>query len=364
MKTSLLVACGLFFYLFAPAQVKSPSLSGLPSITIRLNQDASSQNNSNSLFSHFEVIDQRPDTARIGLHINKSAAAGHASDRQLVFARPAATEIANWLNQHFTRPDAPYSGLIVLRTLWLSDANYPMEDLKRDPNKKQERTHIRLKAEVYAGRDSNYMPVFRFDTLFYTMKSVYSVHSPYSDWERDLVEILGDLADSASFLADQKHGHSRQIPLTAIHQFNQSRFVSPIDNNPTPTRGVYASFEEFKNNTPSIQNFEIKMDGASILLYIKEPNGKSYYSHDAWGYCDGKDVFVMRDGALRIAWREGKAFYFLSSSSTRSGGKPMDLPGFVPLGIAAPGAAITSNMNFTNRSRYIYTIDMDTGSIY
>jgi hypothetical protein len=365
MKTSILVACGLFFYLFTPAQVKPPSLSALPAVTIRLNQDAASENNSNSLFSHFEVIDQRPDTGRIGLHINKGAT-GHARDRQLVFARPAATEIADWLNQHFTRPDAPYTGLIVLRTLWLSDANYPREDLMKDPQKQQERTHIRLKAEVYAGKDSNYMPLFRFDTLSYTIKSVYSIHSPYSNWERDMADILGDLADSASFLANQRQAKGRQIPLTAIHQFNQSRFVTPIDSNPTLTRGVYASFEEFRNNAPSIQNFEIKMEGSNMLLYIRESSSKSYYSHDAWGYCDGKDIFIMRDGLLRFAWKEGKAFYFSSSVTTRSDGKPMTIPasGAVPLGVFVPGAVITSNMNLSSRSRYIYTIDMDTGSIY
>src|SRR5260221_7264582 len=252
MKTSLLVTCGLFYYLVAPAQYK-PSLSTLPAVTIQLNQDVHPQD-TNSLFSHFTVIDQRPDTGRIGIHIKK-ASTGRSRDRQLIFPQPAAAEVADWLNQHFTRPGAPYTGLIILRTLWLSDANYPLEDLKRDPQKQQERTHIRLKAEVYAGKDSSYMPVFRFDTLFYTIKAVYSVHSPYSNWERDLADILGDLADSASFLADQKQASGRQIPLTAIHQFNQSRFVSPIDGNPNLTRGVYASFEEFKNNTPSIQNY-------------------------------------------------------------------------------------------------------------
>ncbi len=365
MKTSILIACCLFYFLFAPAQVPPPSLSTLPAVTIRLNQDAPAQNNTTSLFSHFDVIDQRPDTSRIGLHINKGAAS-HAPDRQLVFARSAATELAEWLNHHFTRPDAPYTGLIVLRTLWLSDANYPLEDLMRDPHKQRERTHIRLKAEVYASKDSNYMPVFRFDTLFYTIKAVYSIHSPYSNWERDLADILGNLADSASCLANEKQAYGRQIPLTAIHQFNQSRFVSPIDDNNSLKHGVYATFEEFKNNTPSIQNFEIKMEGANLLLYIKEPNGRSYYSHDAWGYCDGKNVFVMRDGLLRIAWKEGKAFYFSLSNTTLSDGKPMNIPGAgaIPLGVTAPGAVITSNMNFSNRNRNIYTIDMDTGSIY
>lgn len=343
MKTSLLAACGLFYYLFALAQVKPPSLCNLPSVTIRLNQEISSKSR-NSVFSHFEVIDQRPDTGRIGLHINKAAFV-HARDRQLVFPRPASIELAHWLNQHFTRPDAPYTGLIVLRSLWLSDANYALEDLMRDPHKQQERTHIRLKAEVYAGKDSSYWPVFRFDTLSYTIKAVYSIHSPYSDWERDLEGILGDLASSASFLADQKQDFGRRIPLEAIQEFNQSRFVLPIDGMADLTQGVYASFEELRNNNPSIRNFELKMEGSNLLLYVKQPNGRSYYSHDAWGYCDGKNLFVMKDGVLRLAWKEGRAFYFSSA-------------------LTAPSAVISSNMNLSSRSRYIYTIDMDTGSIY
>lgn len=348
MKTSLLVIHCLFYCLAAPAQV-NPPLSALPAVTIRLNQaDINPSENDNSLFSHFEVIDQRPDTERIGIHVNK-AASSRTRDRQLKFPQPAAREIADWLNQHFARPGAPYTGLIILRTLWLSDANYPLETLKRNPDKQQERTHIRLKAEVYAGKDSNYIPVFRFDTLFYTLKAVYSIRSPYSDWERDLAAILCDLADSASFLAGQKQDYNQQIPLTAIHQFNQSRFVLPIDDSAGLTRGVYASFDEFRNNTPSIRNFEIKTEGSKQLLYIIEGNGKSYYSHDAWGYCDGKDVFIMRDGVLRLAWKEGKAFYFLASGSPRPDNKGI-----------SPAAGTNSDYH----SRFIYTIDMDTGSIY
>lgn len=365
MKTSFFVTCSLLYYLAATAQTPArtkPSLSSLTAITIRLNPDVHPQD-TNSLFSHFTVIDQRPDTGRIGIHVNK-ASLGHSRDRQLIFPQPAAVEVANWLNQHYTRPGAPYTGLVVLRTLWLSDANYPLEDLMRDPQKQQERTHIRLKAEVYAGKDTSYMPVFRFDTLFYTTKAVYSVRSPYSDWERDLADILGELADSASFLADKNQGPSRQIPLAAIRQFNQSRFVLPIDN-ATLTSGVYANFEEFRNNAPSIQNYEIKMDGADLLLYIKDAGGKSYYSHNAWGYCNGKDIFIMRDGVLRFAWKEGKAFYFFSSNRSKTEYKGTPMLGGTPLATAdLAGVIITSNMRLYNNNPYIYTIDMDTGSIY
>ncbi|MBS1664364.1 MAG: hypothetical protein JST68_25180 [Bacteroidetes bacterium] len=347
MKASLFIACTLFICSSAFSQAKSyfpkPSLSTLPSITIHLHEeDAPAQATTRSSFTHFEVLDQRPDTARIGVHTNKSSVR-HPRDRQLVFDKPANTAIESWLNQHFTKSDGPYTALIVLRTLWLSDAKYLKEDLKRYPGLQLERTHIRLKAEVYAGRDGNYMPIFRFDTLFYTIKSVYSIRSPYTDWDEDLAALLANLADSASAIASRKQAGSLSIPLAAIHEFNASRFDPPIDDNAPLTPGVYASFEEFRNNTPSIQNFEIKREGTLHLLYITEPGG-SYYSHDAWGYCDGKNIYVMRDGILRLAWKEGKAYYFYTTPVA---------------GSISPGLVAVEY-----RNRFIYTVDMDTGIIY
>lgn len=346
MKASLLIAFSLFLCPFAFSQAKTPlpwpTLSALPAITIHLDNESTAPYGSTSRqFSHFEVLDQRPDTCRIGIHTNK-ASVTHPRDRQLVFAGPATTTIADWLNGHFTRSDAPYTALIVLRTLWLSDAKYLREDLKRNPDLQQERTHIRLKAEVYAGRDGNYMPIFRFDTLFYTKKAVYSIRSPYSDWDENLAALLSELADSASFIASQKQGENLPIPLNAIHQFNASRFESPIDAGAALTPGVYASFNEFKNNTPSIHNFEIRKEGNLRVLYLTEPGEKtSYYSHDAWGYCDGRNIYVMRDGILRPAWKEGKAYYFYT---------------------ATPNTTALATIEY--RNRFIYTVDMDTGIIY
>ncbi|WP_431214712.1 hypothetical protein ACQ86N_08080 [Puia sp. P3] len=337
MKLPILLSIqGLFVCSLTYAQV-TPTLSGLPMTTIRLVSDAALT--PQGLFSHFELIDQRPDTARIGLHTNKAASSfSRSRDRQLVLAQPAATEIAAWLNKQYARPGAPYTALIVLRTLWLSDANYGNEDKQKDPRKLNERTHIRLKAEVYAQKDGIYTPIFRFDTLQFTTKAVYSVKSPYSVWDKDLSAILGELADSASLLTAQRPSSSdRRLRLEDIHRFNESRFGLPINGDSSLVPGAYASFEEFRNNDPSIRHYEIRLENNKRLLYISEGANSSYYSHDAWGYCDGKNIFVMRDGILYPAWKEGKAFYISGS----------------------PDPAITPSTGFIG-----CTVDMDNGTLY
>lgn len=293
-------------------------------------------------FSRFEVIDERADTSRIGIHTCLPDF-GRNHDRQLVFNKSAAAEIAAYLNSQYARAGAPFTALVILRTLWLSDANNPRAEVLRHPERRLQRTHIRLKAEIYAIRDGRYIPVLRFDTLQTAWKRrILQERSFYYEWGLNLALLFDDMADSATLLTPGKEDNNRFVDLNDIRQFNASRFDAPIGETP-PARGVYANFEEFRNNTPSIQDFEVKLENNDRLLYIRE-SGMAYYSHDAWGYCDGKDIYIMRDGVLCPAWKEGKAFY-------------------IPAGAPGSGAlTVTHGRDYKQRS--IYFIDMDTGDIY
>ena len=368
----------LTFYLvgvfpFAPSRAQMPVsaalqqelLSALPSVTIRIRASHDPAHTANSsLFSHFEVIDERPDTARIGVHTNMKTFR-RPYDRQLVFDQPAAPAVAAWLNSHFSRPGAPYTALIVLRALWLSDARYIREDLVRDPDRRFEKTHIRLKAEVYAVKDNRYLPVIRFDTLQATKKMTYyaSLQAPYSDWGNNLASILADLADSSSSVTARRQDGDRRISLEDILLFNTSRFRAPIGTDTTLTRGVYNSFEEFRNNAPSIRDFEVKVEDDRRILYTREA-GNSYYTHDAWGYCDGKDVYIMRDGILYSAWREGKAFYFYRDIISRVNPPAAEKnPATEGISGATTGDSVTGR-HADYKRRYVYSVDMDNGTVY
>jgi len=331
------------------AQSPAP-LSGLHAVTIRLRPAHSTRQTPPASvtptpspgFSHFEVIDERADTSRIGIH-TCIPDFGRNYDRQLIFTQSAAGELADYLNRHYTRPGAPYTALVILRTLWLSDANYVRAEYLRHPECRLERSHIRLKAEIYAIRDGRYIPVLRFDTLQTAMrKRILEERSAYYEWGLNLTLLMNDLADSASRLTPGKEKDNRWVGLEDIREFNASRFNAPIDDD-RPARGVYANFEEFRNNAPSIQDFEIKLENHERLLYIRE-SGNAYYTHEAWGYSDGKDIYVMRDGILCPAWKEGKAYYLPASAAT------------------ANSLTVSHDRDYKQRS--IYSIDMDTGDIY
>ncbi|HEV2353364.1 MAG TPA: hypothetical protein VGR89_03930 [Puia sp.] len=322
-------------------------LTALPAAEIRLSGSTPATGPSRTYsFRHFDVIDLRVDTSRIGIH-TRVPDFGPNYDRQLCFRRPAAVEIAAYLNHRFSSRDASLSALVVLRTLWLSDANVIRPELWRHPGRRLERTHIRMKVEIYAFRDNQYLPVLRFDTLQTAWKKrILSETSPYSEWGRNLSLLIDQFADSASRLTAESGGGGRWVDLEAIRRSDSLRFDAPIDRS-SPVRGVYASFDEFRNNHPSIIDFEVRVTGRERLLYIRQ-SGISYYCHDAWGYSDGKNIYIMRDGVLWPAWKEQKAFYIPASARAAAE--------------AASEAPLNPSRDYRRRS--IYFVDMDTGDIY
>ncbi|HMH22878.1 MAG TPA: hypothetical protein VK563_13925 [Puia sp.] len=317
-------------------------------------------------FSHFVVMDERMDTTRIGVHA-ATFWAGRATNRQLSFERSAAGEIGDYLNNRFSHPEAPCTALVVLRILWLTDANYIREDMLKDPDKWLDKIKIRLRAEIYAEKDNVYVPVLRYDSLLVSDKAT------YKEFGRSLADMLDDLADSSTIEAGKKWVGGRRLAMDDIRSFNQSRFNGPIFSSPSLTPGVYSSFADFRNNSPSITSFEIKNDKDHMLLYLKEADGQSYYSHNAWGYCDGTNVFIMKDGVLNPAWKEGNAWYFFAgvttqSSYTYSPGPYYTTPTYGPGGmLISPGNATVgapATQTKEHLQKHVFAIDMSSGDFY
>lgn len=365
-----------------PSTAKPPLLSTLKAITIELSySEKAPPPGLATLFHHFEVIDERPDTARIGVHADRGLRLVGARNKQLVFNKPAELEIESFLNARFTRPGAPCGALVVIRTLWLSDANNIREDIVKDPEKNEEKTKIRLKAEIYAEKDGWYTPLYRFDSLQISLRKGLNLGTNFGS---DLSDMLEEMADSATLLLGEKGQEGRKISRADILQFNQSRFALPICQGGPFVKGAYMTFQEFRDNAPSVSDCEIKKDKGDIILYVKESGDKSYYSHTAWGYCDGKTVYVMKDGMLIPAWKEGKAWYLFSRAQNYDPSKHQD-EGFTldpgqasmpPSSIGAPvpgdvmhgtGGVVGNGLigaKGPGTQLHIFTVDMDTGKLY
>jgi hypothetical protein len=338
------------------ANTPAENLSRLRTITVQLNgsrdHDAA-LSSAQSPFIHFEVLDERADTTRIGVHGNLPMHS-HFFDRQLIFNKPVHQEIAAWLNRHFTHPGAPDSVLVILRYLWLSDTDpyspNPDQYSSFHPhNPADTRTHIRLKAEIYARRNNQYLPLLRIDTLEPTKQVTYPARTAnYNGWEKDLEGMLRDMVKDAALAANHKKNSGHWISWEDIRRFNRSRFDIPIFDSSTLVRGVYTGFEEFRNNAPSIHDFEVRPDNGHLALYLRNGDGTTYYTHNVWGFCNGKEVFIMRDGLLHLLRKDGNCFYFYGIDIAEN---------------SYPSPPLNAFTGYPEQ-HCLYVIDMDTGQFY
>jgi hypothetical protein len=368
----------LAFLLLIPglprAKAQTPPISTYHPVVIRLQNPEKWKKQLFAPFRHFEVLDQRPDTLRIGAHTDGSAFGN--GNKQLILAKPVSRAIGDYLDSHFSDSGASYTALVVIRALWISDGAFTLSDISQDTTDLTRiKTRIRLKAEIYAERQGVYIPLFRYDHTSRDHSSSYIIAG------YNLTSMLNDLADSAGEVLSQKGGAGRQLSFEDIRKFNRSRFEPVIYTDSALVPGVYKDFQEFKDNAPSIHEFEMVKEGKyKLLLYLKGPGQDATYSRNAWGYCDGSNIYIMKDGILVPAWKEEKAFYLLGQPEEGSFAKskpsialfmPVIL-GTVPLGGGAnaymsAGPGVPPSSQGAKRSaffKHIFTVDMDTGKLY
>ena len=95
-------------------------------------------------------------------------------------------------------------------------------------------------------------------------------------------------------------------------------------------RGIYKTFEEFKNNNPSlIFDFQLLNDTATfvdILRYkLKFDKSIKFHKDSVWGVCDGNQCYILDGGGFRKKSKFDRIIFlgryciFNTSSGTQGG---------------------------------------------
>jgi hypothetical protein len=144
--------------------------------------------------------------------------------------------------------------------------------------------------------------------------------------------------------------NKRKIPLQEVSKYYADRFQIPVLHQDLK-KGIYNSYENFKNNTPLVTAFKFDRDRHTDELYIIS-NGEQQILKDYWGFFDGERLFIKTGFSAYPARREMNSFYIFGAKHLKnkigSAMRPGDL----------------SRMNRMIRYERLLQLDMDKGEFY
>jgi hypothetical protein len=318
-------------------------------IYIRLNYKSSKPTGDSVAAARFEVIDCRPDTTRIGLWGEGN------SPYEGVFRSGTSTTLATYLNALYTQTPGPSSLLVVLKKLWLYDTVFVKQP--REVKEKHGIGRIIFRGEAFLKTKEGLVPYAYLDTMITSPFHIVDVAA------LKLPVVLTAFVNKITAVDEAAVvKRNRLFSYRSIDSLNERRFAYPMDTAQVLREGVYASVEEFRNNQPSVFNYEVQPDKSGYgQLYLKDGEGKLYFSRKIWGYCDGHRAYMMMDGNLFPILSVDHAFYIWGSKDYRA--SDYNAPILVPL----PGAfllAMVPMSGSVDRKMRFFSLDVQTGQVY
>lgn len=248
-----------------------------------------------------------------------------------------------------------------IRKLILSDHIYvdPGEDQRLTGNKYEgvETSGVIYTAEFYCYENGLYTPVCRFDSSIVNRRSVARAGEEY------LAQILTSSLRKASHFDKEKLKAGRHITPEAMDNHNKQRFIIPVLTD-TPVKGVFLTFKEFLNNTPSYTEFTVDKDPVGDYLYVKKEKGKEELMKDVWGYCDGKDYYIFSANNYFKMFRAGNGFKVYGAKDFTAWRNPRLNASM--LSLMTPNSALSKGQSATryNLVKDYFQLDMETGELF
>lgn len=363
------------------AQIEAKTLDYNNKLEISLEKDSSPKCLGDRIHS-VNVIDVRDDTVAIGyysvtrMEAFKYGVKAGASKKdkntdawsKVYHCTPSLKEgMISWMSDYFgfsSNDSVKNTLLIVVKKLWLSsEADKPHFDVEQKrPAANGWNSGVLCKLEFYLERDSIFYPLYRIDSIF-----------TYDDWLYDYAGIKfrnngslfltlalkSSLVKLTEIKPEEIIAKRRKLAFREIYNEYSNKNNLPILKTVTQNSGVYTTYDEFKNNQPSIKEYELRKGSMGDILFVKE--GKEEYpTRNAWGYCDGNNIFINSGDKYSKLVRHANTFYFYGLKEVTKKSKHVFMK--------SSGLNYATNSGekksvFKMELKY-YQIDMETGEAY
>lgn len=309
-------------------------------------------------FSTVQVLDVRFDRTNIGCvgYIRK-ANSSVVKTRQTVAVFPDSLKfyMPQILQELFQfQRDANDTLVLMVKQFHLSERFYNPVNLEIEPE-----LLLRLSFSAFAKRAQKLTKLFSVDDLL--SKKIPDDRALKDDRLSELRKDLLMLIFQETFQTKQWQSTNVAFDVSAVQQGIRQRFQLPLLTELALKPGLYASFREFKNNSPAVTNVKITEKNGEITS-IKDAAGNEIDFTKYWGVCTGdKQYLVFRDDLYRLI-RSDNSFYFSSYISDS------DLAGLPSFGDYAPQTgllpAAIKKLRDTKRTRHFFYLNMDDENIH
>lgn len=297
----------------------------------------------NSIFSNIEIIDTRFDTVYMGfVHkgaLNRKAPIELAQSLKNEVLQFADTLIANASKESNTV-------LINIRNFFLSERTGGMSETG---------TFV-FKAGCYLKNNDVYDLMFATDIII----------TLYSNW--DVTKKLETTAnEQLALLIKRAAIFNKDSATKTAYSFNDIEHIDtkekesiPVYNVELPQKGLYASFEAFKNNGPTdtsfIEEFH-KKSNVPVFYTVDADNkkGKAIATKNYYAICDGQQLYFATNYGVYPAIKKNYDFYFIGKGKETANASVVSTA-YLTFGLLGGlVASIPANVTFE------YKIDFTTG---
>ncbi|MEO8414003.1 MAG: hypothetical protein ABI472_10100 [Ginsengibacter sp.] len=288
----------------------SGDLRNIPDMQIVLDTSDRFAGNNGFIFKSIRIEDVRFDTTNIGMYaIAKNALFPAIKNYKINFKNGAANSLHAYLNNFFTKnlsnEDEDKKLVCFLKRLNVTRRDTIVDNVKLTSTFSQ----INFEMEVFLKSADNYYAAFKIDTLL--IESIGTRKSEITDEIKNylLMPVLRIVQERINNTVWNTIMNKKSfLESVVINNYFNNRFNLPILTQPYK-KGIYTSFTEFKNNTPSITGFTVKK-GKSGTISLINANGDYLVTTKMFAFSDGEKCWILKGNFCYPLMRTGNSFEF------------------------------------------------------
>jgi hypothetical protein len=244
-----------------------------------------------SVFDKVEIVDTRLNQDYIGIKQKGSA------DKlvPIWLHAPLSAEIKTWIDSAINNvPQEPHTVLINFRNFFINEHTGQFE----------------FHAECYAKWDDGYWLVYHVDSSYKFKVSVI---------QKKANEVLSNFIITLVHLDLSKRKQFRPVSFDYISSIDISeKKTLPVFNVTMPERGVYYTYDEFKNNKPRLIVFSVVKGRNELKGVYRLPVGnklaKKIPRDSVYAVCDGENTWIAAPNEYAHLNKRGLDFFFQATA--------------------------------------------------